>query len=57
MADHLIQGILVGFGKTLGNGVSRILEVWVIVGGWSIAENAVQAAVTSFDDVAELVVC
>ena len=35
MVDRLIQVILVGFGKTLGNGVSRILEVRVIVGNWS----------------------
>ena len=26
MIDHLFQGILVSFGKTLGNSVSRILE-------------------------------
>ena len=56
MVDHLIQGILVSFGKPLGSGVSRILEVRVVAGSWS-KQNAVQAAVTSFDDVGELVVC
>ena len=57
MIDHLIQRILVSLGKTLGNGLSRTLEVRFIIGGWSIAQNAVQAAVTSFDEVTELVVC
>ena len=35
MVDRLIQGILVSFGKTLGNGVSRTLEIRGIIGSWS----------------------
>ena len=35
MVDHLVQRILVSFGKALGENVFRILEIRVVIGGWS----------------------
>ena len=34
MLDHLVQRILVSFGKTLGD-TSRVIGVRATVGGWS----------------------
>ena len=46
MVEHLIQGIPVSFGKTLWNGVSRVLEVRVVVGSWS---NGTECSPSSSD--------
>ena len=54
MVDHLIQGILVSFGKALRNGVSRILEVRAIIGSSS---NGAECGPSRGDDIVELVVC
>ena len=56
MIDHLVQRVLVSFGKALVD-VPRVIGVRPIDGGWSNSAKGVQAAVMSFDDVAELVVC
>ena len=56
MVDHLIQQILVSFGRHLGMtclGSSRFRSLLEF---GRMAQNAVQAAVASFDDVTELMV-
>ena len=39
MVDHVIQRVLVSLGKALRNHVSRILDIRVIIGGWSDSEE------------------
>ena len=55
IVDHLIQRNPVSFGKAFRNDGPRIIGVRVIAAVGRIAQNTVQAAVTSFDDIAELV--
>ena len=57
MVDHLIQGSLVSFRKTLWMACLGFSRFGSLSAVGRMAQNAVQAAATSFDDGAELVVC
>ena len=57
MIDHLVRGVLLASARHLGMTCLGLSGSGSLSAGGQTAQKDVQAAVMSFDDVAELVVC